>query len=105
MALLRNIDGKKFEVAETRTLTIPDDRLAGIDAKHLIDGRLPVIEVSLERTEDHGHQARFFTMTINGSPAKVQLNHGDPADDEQRLEMAAISLIEKTEEVTLDLVA
>ncbi len=72
-----------FAVNEKRALTL---RAEVIDPKHVIDGKPPATEAEHKRTEKHPtHQARFFQLKIKNQKSKIQLNHGDPADDEARL--------------------
>ena len=83
-----------FDVKEKRVLTIRAER---IDPKHLTDGRPPEIEAEHKRTECRPtHKARHYALVVgrlNNPAIRVQLNHGNPADDETRLVEIAESIL------------
>lgn len=63
-----------------------------IDPKYLIDGEAPPVEAEHKRTERHPtHESRYYeiqgpgTRDLGPGTARIQLNHGNPADDEYRL--------------------
>ena len=80
MAKLPEIEKKLFTPGEKRTLSL---NAAKLDPKHLVGGKAPMVEATFERSQRWpSHEGRFYGLT---GDVRVQLNHGDPADDEQRL--------------------
>ncbi len=117
---------KPFAPHEKRLLALDKSRL---DAKQLVKGKPPRIEATHKRTERYpSHEARYYELQGIGNreqgageklhptpyalcPVFIQLNRGDPADDEQRLAAIAANIlttentesteVKKTEEKTL----
>lgn len=83
---------RAFDPHEKRALTLRAERL---DPKHLVKGKSPFVEAEHSRIQTHAWgKARHYELTMEApgtaggkTPAtvSVQLNHGDPADDETRL--------------------
>ncbi len=97
MPIAERPEGEKqpFAEREKRTLTLRAER---IDPKYLtpLDGLPPHVEAEYKRAEKHPtHEARFFQLEIRNpqSAIRIQLNHGDPADDEARLAAIAEDLL------------
>ena len=90
------IEKQPFAPNEKRMLTL---RAEVIDPKYIIDGKPPSIEAEHKRTERHPtHESRYYEIQGLGIrdlgigknknsqvPIFMQLNHGNPADDEARL--------------------
>ena len=78
-----------FTLKEKRVLTLREER---IDPKYLTDGKPPKVEAEHKRTGKYPtHEARHYQLRIADcglridNDVKIQLNHGDPADDAERL--------------------
>ena len=74
-----------FAVNERRLLTIRAERVA---PKYLIDGKLPKVDAQQVQIERYPtHIARYYRITIGKQSMKinVQVNDGNPADDEAML--------------------
>ena len=80
--------GKKnlpFAVNERRLLTIRAERIA---PKYLVAGKPPKVDAQQVRIERYPtHNARYYRITIDMQSMKinVQVNSGNPADDEALL--------------------
>ena len=85
-------------INETRPVAIRPER---IDQDRLVDGRAPVATSTLTRTANAGRH-RHYTMAVAGIPARVQLNHGDQADDADRLRNIAESLLAPDEPLEIE---
>ncbi len=113
------ITAKAFDKGEKRTLALDAVR---IDPKHLTDGKPPEAEAEYQGVENWPtHEARHYEIQGLGTrdqgpgksneplvpgagslvpgayslvPVRVQLNAGDPADDEQRLAAIAEDLLQ-----------
>ena len=77
---------RPFEPHEKRALVLHTER---IDPKYLSDGKAPTVEAEHKRTNRHAWgKARYYQLRITDCGlrnVRIQLNHGDPKDDESRL--------------------
>lgn len=101
---------RPFEPSEKRILKLDKSKL---DPKCLISGKAPSIEASHARTDSHAWgDSRHYNLenksAIKSSAIRVQLNHGNPKDDESRLKSIMedslapeIAEIEKPEPVVI----
>ena len=74
-----------FAVNERRLLTIRAERIA---PKYLIAGKLPKVDAQQVRIERYPtHNARYYRVAIEtvSWAVNIQLNSGNPADDEALL--------------------
>lgn len=77
-----------FEPREKRALSL---RAEKIDPKYLSAGKAPAVEAEHKRTDRHAWgKARHYQLRIAAfggglRNVRIQLNHGDLKDDEQRL--------------------
>ena len=98
MAEAVKIAAKAFDKGEVRTLMVRDCSESSIENQK---SKIENVEIAatLKAAKKHPtHEARFYEIAISGSAmggsaARVQLNHGDPADDEQRLAEIAEDLL------------